>query len=373
MEDILKSLQQSLAERFSSPLLSSFLIAWAGWNYKFVMIVLSANTVTTTLDLIQRVAFPDWQAMLFRGAILPLASALLYILGYPYPARWVNGFVLRQQRANNKQRSQIEEETPLTLEESNALRAEFRARYRALEEELRKIEAEGARFREIASAAETRQSELISERDRLASDVKELTSRLASVDETFTQMRGQNSAIFETLRTENLRITEQALLDSKTAQLLVKALVVAQPGAVDNGVLAKKLKMDQASVSRLVQQMLKVGYLVAHDGQYELTEKGVLAFSVRPDDANAGLVPLDEISIKILLHLYRKAPNWIATPETVADSMALSTKLVAEKMMQMAANGQLSVERTSSAGAHYLLTPPGRSVAEHLLEAARRT
>src|SRR4029453_10496719 len=44
---------------------------------------------------------------------------------YPYPARFVYGFTHRRQREINKLRQQIEDETPLTIEESRKLRAQY--------------------------------------------------------------------------------------------------------------------------------------------------------------------------------------------------------------------------------------------------------
>jgi hypothetical protein len=49
----------------------------------------------------------------------------MYVFAYPYPARFVYAFTLRRQREINAIKRKIEEETPLTLEESRVLRAEY--------------------------------------------------------------------------------------------------------------------------------------------------------------------------------------------------------------------------------------------------------
>lgn len=278
MEEAFKAFQQTLVERFSSPLLSSFLIAWAGWNYKFVMIVLSSNTVTTTLDLIQRLAFPDWQTIVVRGAVLPLVSALLYILGYPYPARWVNGFVLRQQKANNQQRSKIEEETPLTLEESNLLRAEFRARYREQEEGLRKAEGEAAHYREIANSADARESKLKADRDALSSNVDQYALRMAEADRSINELKSSSDALVAELNVEVRALKEEWLHDSKSAQRVVDVLTTPMSEGMNSKVVALKLNMEPSLVNRLVQLMHDVGYLNLVGGRYSLTQKGQIAF-----------------------------------------------------------------------------------------------
>jgi len=52
---------------------------------------------------------------------------------YPYPAKFVYGFVRRRQREINELRQLIEDETPLTIEESRTIRSEvvaLESRYR---------------------------------------------------------------------------------------------------------------------------------------------------------------------------------------------------------------------------------------------------
>jgi hypothetical protein len=191
MEETFKALQQTLVERFSSPLLSSFVIAWLGWNYKFVMIVMSSNTVTTTLDLIHRVSFPDWQAIALHGIAYPLGSALAYIFLYPYPARWVYKFVLHQQRASNLLRSTIEEETPLTLEESSRLREEYKKRNLDLQDELQRSEADGERYRQFAAQLEGRESNLQKDNKALSENADSAAQRLADSERKLSVLQGR--------------------------------------------------------------------------------------------------------------------------------------------------------------------------------------
>jgi hypothetical protein len=125
INDLLTSVKETIAERLASPLLGSFVVAWALWNYKFLVILFSAASITQTFKLIETISFPDQTSMLFRGAVYPLASALLYVFVYPYPARFVYTFTQKRQREINQAKRQIEEETLLTLEQSREIRAEF--------------------------------------------------------------------------------------------------------------------------------------------------------------------------------------------------------------------------------------------------------
>jgi hypothetical protein len=142
IEDILQSAKQTLVERFSSPLLGAFLISWVGWNWKFLVILFADTSVTTTFDLVHKLAFPDWTAILLKGFVFPLMTSLGYVFLYPYPARFVYEFTLKRQREINETKQRIANETPLTLEKSMQLRAEFVARDRRSTEIIQRLNEE---------------------------------------------------------------------------------------------------------------------------------------------------------------------------------------------------------------------------------------
>ena len=125
LDELLKSAKESLMERLASPLLGSFALSWCLWNYKFLVVLFSNASVPTTFKLVDSIAFPDTYTLLIRGFLLPALTAAAYIFVYPYPAKFIYGFTRRRQREVNELRKQIENETPLTLQESRTIRAEI--------------------------------------------------------------------------------------------------------------------------------------------------------------------------------------------------------------------------------------------------------
>lgn len=126
LEDLIKSAKDHALERLSSPLLGAFVVAWSLINYKFFVILLSDASVTRTFEMIDTVAFPSALDCMLRGLLYPGLAALVYVFGYPYPAKFVYGFTQRRQREIVKLRREIEDETPLTIEDSRKLRTQFR-------------------------------------------------------------------------------------------------------------------------------------------------------------------------------------------------------------------------------------------------------
>lgn len=124
-EQIFGSIRNQIDERLSNPLAGSFLLSWCLWNYKFFVILFSAEGVAKTFELIDVIVFPDVQSVLLKGVVYPLVTSALYIFIYPYPARYVYEFSRTRQREISEIKRRIEEETPLTIEESRRIRSEL--------------------------------------------------------------------------------------------------------------------------------------------------------------------------------------------------------------------------------------------------------
>jgi len=157
--ELLKSAKESLIERLSSPLLGSFALSWCLWNYKFLVILFSSASVSTTFKLVDSIAFPDIYTLLIRGLLLPALTAAAYIFIYPYPARFIYGFTRRRQREINELRRQIENETPLTLEESRTIRAEIFQLERKNQETIDRLNGEITRLNSELQGARLTPSE----------------------------------------------------------------------------------------------------------------------------------------------------------------------------------------------------------------------
>lgn len=138
-----KTVNTFVEERLLSPLLGTFAISWCAWNYKFLVILFSAASVTTTFQLIEAYAFPNLTTLLLKGFAAPLATTLAYVYFYPWPARVVFEAWRKSQLEIAKIRRKYDEETPVSHAEARELRA---ARYR-LEEELEKSQQQLAQLR----------------------------------------------------------------------------------------------------------------------------------------------------------------------------------------------------------------------------------
>lgn len=148
MNDLLEPIKRELSERLSSPLLGGFAISWALWNYKFLLILASNNTISTTFSLVERYCFSGPIEIVTHGFVLPALTTLGYIYLYPLPAE----IIYKRAQQNNKRlkeiRIAIEGETPLTIEESRRVRLQL---FQASEQHAKELEA---KISEIGSLKE---------------------------------------------------------------------------------------------------------------------------------------------------------------------------------------------------------------------------
>lgn len=122
-EEISKSVKSVLYDRISSPLVGAFAVSWALWNYRFLTVLISGMEPIAKFETIDTALYPTLVCVLLRMIAFPLLTTIAFIYLYPYPARLVYKFAREQQKQLKNIRQRIEDETPLTAEESKVIRS----------------------------------------------------------------------------------------------------------------------------------------------------------------------------------------------------------------------------------------------------------
>lgn len=138
MKNLVDSIRVQIYERLNSPLFGSFVIAWLCWNHRFVAVLFSSLPIDQRFDFIDKhiytTSWDKWE----QGLLYPLATAILFILVYPYPAKFFYGYWLKRQRDLKHLRDKIEEESVLTVEESRKIRIALLNNQVTYEEQIRR-------------------------------------------------------------------------------------------------------------------------------------------------------------------------------------------------------------------------------------------
>ena len=132
-EEITKSIKATLYERVGNPLLSSFCIAWAIWNYRFLMLIMSNLNVSEKFSAIDQLYhwwswnLYDFNVSISKSFIItflgPLVSSIAYIWILPIPTIFFYEIWYKNQITLLRIKQKIEDETPITQAEARKLRA----------------------------------------------------------------------------------------------------------------------------------------------------------------------------------------------------------------------------------------------------------
>ncbi len=120
-EDVSKSIKSTLYDRISSPLFGAFLMSWGLWNYKFILILMSNLPAMEKIAYIEVVLYSGFDLLLV-GFVYPFLSSAVFIVIYPIPAKHFFRYWHSQQKHLKRIKQKIEDDTPLTLEESREIR-----------------------------------------------------------------------------------------------------------------------------------------------------------------------------------------------------------------------------------------------------------
>ncbi|WHU84795.1 hypothetical protein A7P61_07305 [Pantoea agglomerans pv. betae] len=148
-DDLLKTIKAQLYDRIASPLFSSYLISWVGWNYKFLLTLFSGMKVKEKLDFISSVVYPSFNYLLLHGALYPLITSMLIIFVYPYPAKFTYEFHRRRQVELKEIQQKIDDETPITREEAKKIRTDALIMSIDFEKEIEKLREENVQLRRL--------------------------------------------------------------------------------------------------------------------------------------------------------------------------------------------------------------------------------
>lgn len=206
LEDIIGTAKQSIGERLSSPLISSFAISWVLWNWKFLVIMFSTASVTQTFQMVEQHSFSGSKDVLLNGFFLPLISSLIYVFAYPYPAKFIYGYTLKRQREIDQLKQKINDETPLTIEDSQKLRAEYVEYEKKNYEQISKLNEEIARLNSILD--KTNKVEMANSKS--SRDIRK--NSLATYDVTKSQL-----ALLKLLADSKLPAKEERLISNSDA------------------------------------------------------------------------------------------------------------------------------------------------------------
>lgn len=174
IKDLWASLVAYANERSTNPLTSAFFLTWAGWNYKFFVVLFNGETSAAKFAAIEAlyprtgtkcplfdVLCPSPASWFFPpdafwgGAfVYPALLTLFYVFAYPYLTSWVVTFYRRRQVEISNSLKKVEGERVRTVSEVTQMVRRFEKRVKDAEDETTSALQELADTRNALQAAE---------------------------------------------------------------------------------------------------------------------------------------------------------------------------------------------------------------------------
>lgn len=179
-DDLTKDIKAQLAERLRSPLLGAFVIAWAAWNFKSVLVLFSTMSIQEKLDFWATHYSDDWK-WISRTILYPLGTTVAFLLLYPYPARWAYHYWHWQHKKLKQVQQRIDDETPMTLEEAKELRRSALEQQSQMQVQLRSLADVNRELVNQREALLTQVAESRKEANARTEEARNLTAQLQSI------------------------------------------------------------------------------------------------------------------------------------------------------------------------------------------------
>lgn len=122
IDELSRSIRAHLYERITNPFLGAVAIAWCFWNYKLILVLLSADSVVWKIEFIQSRLYLGWLDVVLYFLVFPLLSGLAFLFAYPIPARFVYRYSRKQLKVLKSIKLEVDDETPVSQEEYVKLR-----------------------------------------------------------------------------------------------------------------------------------------------------------------------------------------------------------------------------------------------------------
>ncbi|MDF2073170.1 hypothetical protein P2Q70_01095 [Pseudomonas mendocina] len=217
MRDIFDSIGAAIKDRFTNPLTGAFIVSWLIWNYKVVVILVSDMKPYVKFSYVQNHLYPDSLSVVVWGVLVPLATALAYIIIYPHPSRWVYEYALKQSRENRKVRHKVEDETPLSVEESRKIIAERHSEAARYEAELDQKDAALKQCRALIKDLEERMTQQAIDLDGAREDAKKFLGEMSASGGALEKLKVKNSNLQDEIRA--IKKASDTALGQKTEEL----------------------------------------------------------------------------------------------------------------------------------------------------------
>lgn len=275
MQDYINSFKAHLYERTASPLLGSFVFYWIICNYKFIVILIDGDMKANEKFELIKTIYPQniwipWEGfeihystILGNGFLLPLLISLLYIFISPFPSKWIYKFWKNKQREILEIKQKIDDETPLTKEQSRKIR-----------QDIINLELE---YEKIFKRKEEENKQLKTMLDSHDSSYNNEIEKLKQEIQTIHKIKEENS-VLNSEKKSSINNDEINTLELNNDEINALKLIGNDDSGISAVNVSNQFKIHQIKANNICNNLMNKKYIKTHpsynEGYFLITEKG---------------------------------------------------------------------------------------------------
>ncbi len=271
IKDLWASMVAYVNERSTNPLTSAFFLTWAGWNYKFFVLLFEDVPSAEKFSAIDKL-YPRPETYYGSGLLYPALTALFYVFLYPYvTSRVVTFYRARQVEIANKVKA-IEGGRIRTAEDVARLVRRYEGQVAAADADQKVARAEAGELRDALANAET-------EIKNLRANISTRPSQLRFPNEDQKAQRdNQDAAAVEQFLSSATGKRDNSPKLSTHELSVMRELIGALPHGLEVASIAGGHFFDPDEINLLLDKLKNYGFVTVNAHLAHITPFGVNVF-----------------------------------------------------------------------------------------------
>jgi hypothetical protein len=206
VNDTINEFTSAISKRFGNPFVINFMFSWSFFNYKAILVMVSATPISQKLTVLEKEIWNSWWVITLCGFILPAIFTFIFLYLMPYLVTHLELFTAKIERERAIEKYKITKETPLSSEMAEKIQSENRElelQNKKLDYTVRvrenELSEEREKFKALTVVENQNTTKLTAERDALAAQVNAIRNERDTLNQELNEKRKYLESIEDSL------------------------------------------------------------------------------------------------------------------------------------------------------------------------------
>lgn len=220
VNDTINEFTSAISKRFGNPFVINFMFSWSFFNYKAILVMVSATPISQKLTVLEKEIWNSWWVITLCGFILPAVFTFIFLYLMPFLVTHLELFTAKIERDRAIEKYKITKETPLSSDMAEKIQSEnkeLELQNKKLDYTVRvrenELSEEREKFKTFSAVEAQKSTKLTAERDVLANEVNSIRN---DRDSLFKELSEKNKSL-ESI--ENRLVSSKKAMDAKDRKI----------------------------------------------------------------------------------------------------------------------------------------------------------